>query len=152
MKPVLLRFVHVLMAALVLFSSMGMGVAERTCALRGKQTTAGLDPQTGCHRQAEHCQVRVHTAVGAHTTVRRADCCQVSVEYGKVATGWAFGRVSALANHASDLPFIPTETTRFSFCTHLFGLQNESGSQTTYSPPPPFHGRALRLLFQTFLI
>jgi hypothetical protein len=82
MKSVLFRLLNVSMALMVLLSSMGFGLIEHTCAVRGKRVYSVYESgKTGCHT----CLV-THKVARTSASVDRTDCCQNTARYQHVDT------------------------------------------------------------------
>ena len=136
------------MAVAVLFGSMGIGVTEHTCALRGKRTATLFADRAACHT----CQVRTASVANGLPAVQRSGCCLVTVKYGKIDTGSAFHQALVKGSAASNAPLLAPALPRWVCRFGRVNLGNEPGILATYAPPPPPSGRFLRLLIQTFLI
>jgi hypothetical protein len=148
MKLALIRFLHLFMAVVVLLSSMGFGLVEHSCQLRGKRVYSVLDDtQQGC----KLCQVRTQ-APEQTPTVDRTDCCKDETRYSKVDT------TSSLSHLLTK--FIKVVSDRFGAGTAavLVALFNWTFVQQAYIPlasyasPPPLAGRHLLTFVQSFLI
>lgn len=147
MKSVLIRLLHLFMAVLVLFSSMGFGLVEHSCQLRGKRMYSVHDTRPDCRLCA------VHTAApDPSPTLDRTDCCKDQTRYSKVDT------TSSLSHQLTK--FIKVVSDRFGAGTAALLLVLVAWSfidQTyvavaAYASPPPLSGRHLLVFVQSFLI
>ncbi|RYF71788.1 MAG: hypothetical protein EOO39_13325 [Cytophagaceae bacterium] len=147
MKLALIRFLHLFMAVVVLLSSMGFGLVEHSCQLRGKRIYSIHDSKPGC----KLCQVRSATAKQA-PSINRTDCCKDETRYSRVDT-------TSSLNHLL-VKFVKVISDRFGTGTAsvlLTLLQWSFGQQTNvpvadYASPPPLSGRYLLAFVQSFLI
>ena len=148
MKLALIRFLHLFMAVAVLLSSMGFGLVEHSCQLRGKRVySVHDDTKSGCTL----CQAPTG-APEQRPAVNRTDCCKDETRYSKVDT------TSSLSHQLTK--FVKVISDRFGAGTValLVALFNWTSVQQTYvsladyaSPPPPA-GRQLLAFVQSFLI
>ena len=151
MKLALIRFLHLFMAVVVLLSSMGFGLVEHSCQLRGKRVYSiheDTHTQPGC----QHCQVRTQSTDQMATAVDRTDCCQDKTRYDKVET------TSSLSHQL--VKFIKAVSDRFGAgqaAVWVYLLTWSFVDQTNvpvadYASPPPLAGRHLLTFVQSFLI
>lgn len=148
MKLAMIRFLHLFMAVVVLLSSMGFGLVEHSCQLRGKRVYSVHDTQPpGC----QHCQVRTQVP-DQMTTVDRTDCCQDETHYSRVDT------TSSLSHQLAK--FIKVASDRFGTGTAAVWIvllnwslvDHTSVPAAGYASPPPLAGRHLLAFVQSFLI
>ena len=148
MKLALIRFLHLFMAVVVLLSSMGFGLVEHSCQLRGKRVySIHDDTQSGCNV----CQVRTREP-DQTPMVNRTDCCKDETRYGKVDT------TSSMSHLLTK--FIKVIGDRFGAGTaailvalfHWSFVQQTHQPVTSYASPPPLAGRHLLAFVQSFLI
>ena len=148
MKPALIRFLHLFMAVVVLLSSMGFGLVEHSCQLRGKRIySINNDTQPGCRV----CQVSTQQS-DQIAAINRTDCCKDETRYSKVDT------TSSLSPLLTK--FIKVVSYHFGTGTVavLAALSNWSFIHQTHVPvahyasPPPLAGRHLLVFLQSFLI
>ena len=147
MKAALIRLLHVFMAVVVLLSSMGFGLVDHTCQMRGKRTYL-------IHQHSKACKVCPAEAVDKATgpTIKRTACCVEKARYEKVDVG------SSLSHGLAKLINVGTETFGAGFAavfTALFGLfvfHAAALSAAVCDPPAPPFGRDLLVLVHSFLI
>lgn len=147
MPKLLLRFLHLFMAVVVLLSSMGFGLVEHSCQLRGKRTYSIHDERPGC----KLCQVRTQ-ATTKTPTVNRTDCCKEETRYNKVDT------TSSLSHQLTKFVKVIGDRFGAGVAAVFVALLNWSFGQQTHVPvadyasPPPLSGRHLLAFVQSFLI
>jgi hypothetical protein len=148
MKLVLLRSLHLFMAAVVLFSSMGVGLIEHSCAVRGKRVYSVYSAgKTGC----SVCPTK-HMAAQSAASLDQTNCCQNSGLYQHIDTNSSlkqllakFVRATCEAIGANRVAFI---------ATLVGGLAGYVDGQAVggYEPPPLPAGRMRLVFIQSFLI
>lgn len=146
MKTALLRFLHLFMAVVVLLSSMGFGLVEHSCQLRGKRVYSVYDAQPGCRL----CKAK---ATAAKTpAIKRTDCCKDEARYSKVDTASSLSQL--LAKFIKTLAAGANTGVAAVFVAIFAGLFSLSASESAghYESPPPLSGRALLAFVQTYLI
>ncbi len=147
MKFALIRFLHLFMAVVVLFSSMGFGLVEHSCQLRGKRVYSVHDTEPGC----KLCQVRTQAPDQA-PTVTRTNCCKEESRYSKVDA------TSSLSHLLIKFTKVIGDHFGAGVASVLAVLMNWSFVQQTHLPiadyasPPPLAGRYLLAFVQSFLI
>lgn len=148
MKLAFIRFLHLFMAVVVLLSSMGFGLVEHSCQLRGKRVySVHDDTQPGCTL----CQVRTQ-APEQTPTVNRTDCCKDETRYSKVDTTSSLSHLTAKSIKAVSHRFGAGTT------AVLVALFNSTFVQQThvlladYASPSPPAGRHLLAFVQSFLL
>ncbi|MBO0950732.1 HYC_CC_PP family protein [Fibrella forsythiae] len=147
MKLALTRFLHLFMAVVVLLSSMGFGLVEHSCQLRGKRIYSIHNSKPGC----KLCQVR-STSIEQTPSINRTDCCKDETRYSRVDA------TSSLSHLL--VKFVKVISDRFGTGTAnlLLTLLQWSFEQQTnvpvadYASPPPLSGRHLLVFVQSFLI
>ncbi|NID09458.1 HYC_CC_PP family protein [Fibrivirga algicola] len=147
MKLALIRFLHLFMAVVVLLSSMGFGLVEHTCQLRGKRVYSVHESRPGC----KLCQARTQPT-DHYPSISRTDCCKDEARYNKVETG------SSLSQQL--IKFIKTIGEQYgagvaTLFTTLFNwafVQQANVPVAAYASPPPLSGRHLLAFVQSFLI
>lgn len=146
MKSVLLRFLHLFMAVVVLLSSMGFGLVDHTCQMRGKRTYL-------IHQHSKACKVCPAEAAEQATgpVVKRTACCVEKARYEKVDVGSSLSHGLANINTVAEgfgASFAAVFTALFGpFVAHPSAL-----SDAIADPPEPPFGRALLVLVQSFLL
>jgi hypothetical protein len=146
MKVALIRFLHLFMAVVVLLSSMGFGLVEHSCQLRGKRVYSIHDTKPGC----KLCQVRAEsTEQGA--SINRTDCCKDETRYSKVDTTSSLNHLLAKFIKAIGERFRAGEVAVFMALGNWSFVQQHLPI-TDYASPPPLAGRPLLAFVQSFLI
>ncbi|MEZ0539586.1 HYC_CC_PP family protein [Fibrella arboris] len=147
MKHALLRFLHLFMAVVVLLSSMGFGLVEHSCQLRGKRVYSIHDTKPGCKR----CQVRSH-APDQTPTVNRTDCCKDETRFAKVdITSSLSHQLVKFVNVISDRFGAGPSAVLLTLLNGPFD-QHTNVAVAEYASPPPLSGRLLLTFVQSFLI
>ncbi|MEZ0486180.1 HYC_CC_PP family protein [Fibrella aquatica] len=147
MKAALIRFLHLFMAVVVLLSSMGFGLVEHSCQLRGKRIVSVHEEMPTC----KFCQVRTQPAEQA-PTIGRTDCCKDDTRYTKVDITSSMNHKLASFIKALGDQFGTGITTVFlTLFGWVFTLQANVPAPA-YASPPPLSGRTLLVFVQTFLI
>lgn len=147
MKAAFTRFLHVLMAVVVLLSSMGFGLVDHTCLMRGKRTYL-------IHQHSKACKV-CPTDIAEQATgpvVKRTACCVEKARYEKVDIGSSLNHelakfvkvVSERLGAGFSVSFMALSGSCIAWSTALF-------SATADPPAPPF-GRTLLVFVQSFLL
>lgn len=148
MKLALLRFLHLFMAVVVLLSSMGFGLVEHACQLRGKRVySVYTQTESGCGL----CAVRASHNVPT-TSIQATDCCQDNIRYDKVDTGSSLSQLLAKFIKAVAEPMGAGMAALFMALFDGFFTRLTSVAVVEYESPPPLGGRALLTFVQTFLI
>ncbi|MBO0929555.1 HYC_CC_PP family protein [Fibrella aquatilis] len=147
MKQVVLRFLHVFMALVVLLSSMGFGLVDHTCQMRGKRTYL-------IQQRSKACKVcsSTHEKPLAGPVLKRSACCQEKARYEKIDTGSSLNHVlvkfiSVLADAVG-----PGLSAVFVAFLGLFSVHTVAPLGAIADPPAPPAGRALLVLVHSFLI
>ena len=147
MRSTLIRFFHLCMAVVMLFSSMGFGLVEHSCQMRGKQLYSVHADKAGCGA----CQVRTHEATQA-ATIERTACCKTDARYTHVEA------TSSLNQLTVKLPVSTVATFGGNLSTLLTVLAGwlvefQAGAPSAdYASPPPLSGRQLLVFVQIMLI
>jgi len=147
MKLALIRFLHLFMAVVVLLSSMGFGLVEHSCQLRGKRVYSVHDSKPGC----KLCQVR--TQPTDHSpSINRTDCCKDEARYSKVETGSSLSQqlvkfIKAIGEHCGA-----GMTAVFTTLFNRAFVRQANVPVADYASPPPLAGRHLLAFVQSFLI
>lgn len=148
MKLALLRFLHLFMAVVVLLSSMGFGLVEHACQLRGKRVySVYTQTESGCGL----CAIRATHNVPS-PSVQPTDCCQDSTRYDKVDTGSSLSQLLTKFIKTLAEPMGTGLTAFFLALFEGFLTRLAHIAVFTYESPPPLSGRALLTFVQTFLI
>ncbi|CCH01829.1 hypothetical protein FAES_3822 [Fibrella aestuarina BUZ 2] len=148
MKLALLRFLHLFMAVVVLLSSMGFGLVEHACQVRGKRVySVYTKAEPGCGL----CSVRATHNVPT-TSVQATDCCQDSTRYNNVDTSSSLSQLLAKFIKAVTEPMGAGMTALFMALFDGFFAQLAARAVVGYESPPPLWGRALLTFVQAFLI
>ena len=147
MKLALIRFLHLFMAVVVLLSSMGFGLVEHSCQLRGKRVYSVHETKPGC----KLCRARTQQAADS-PSVNRPDCCKDEARYSKVETGSSLSQqlvkfIKAIGEHyGAGVAAVFTTLFNWAF------VQQASVPAADYASPPPLAGRLLLAFVQSFLI
>lgn len=131
----------------MLLSSMGFGLVEHSCQMRGKQRYSVHADEAGCRA----CQVRTREATQG-ATVKRSACCKTDARYTHVEATSSLNHllVKLLAGAAATLG-----GNVYTLLTVLAGwlVEFQAGAPgADYVFPPPLSGRQLLVFVQTFLI
>lgn len=148
MKLALLRFLHLFMAVVVLLSSMGFGLVEHACQLRGKRVySVYSETKSGCGL----CATRADRQPSA-PSVQATDCCQDSARFSKVDTSSSLSQL--LAKFIKTVANVMGGGVAALFTALFEGFLSRLSvsAVVAYEPPPPLSGRALLTFVQTFLI
>jgi hypothetical protein len=147
MKVALTRFMHVFMAMVVLLSSMGFGLVDHVCQMRGKRTYL-------IHQHSKACKVCPAEAAEQTTgpVLKRTACCVEKARYEKVDVGsslnHALVKFIEVVSEAFGVPAAALFTALFSQFFHAA----DALSIAIADPPAPPAGRDLLVLVQSFLI
>ncbi|MBO0939633.1 hypothetical protein J2I47_23995 [Fibrella sp. HMF5335] len=147
MKVALIRFLHVFMAVVVLLSSMGFGLVDHTCQMRGKRTYLIHEHGKACKMCSAHVSEQESGPV-----VKRSACCQETVRYEKVDVGSSLGHVLIKFVKAVSEVFDASVAAMFTALFGLFFLHPATHYAAAPDPPAPPAGRDLLVLVQSFLI
>ena len=148
MKALLVRFLHMFMALIVLLSSMGFGLVDHTCQMRGKRTYL-------IQQHSEACKVCSPTddASVSGPVIKRSACCQEKARYEKIETGSSLTHALVKFINPLSNAFGPgLAAAVFSACFGLFSVHTVAFPGAIADPPVPPSGRALLVLVQSFLI
>ena len=147
MKTPLLRFLHVFMAVVVLLSSMGFGLVEHSCQLRGKRIYSVYNAQPGC----PFCKAKANAGTEM-PTVTRTDCCKDKARYSKVDTASSLSQLLAkFIKHLTEAVGAGAAAVFVALFNGLFGPAAHV-PVAEYVSPPPLSGRTLLAFVQTLLI
>ncbi len=148
MKRTLFQLFNTLMACIVLLSSTGFGLVERSCHMRGKTVYLSLK-----QAEAKRCAADrlVLTPAAGQTRIERTPCCADETTYENVDVTSSLTQLVA--------KFLKTVTTMVTdgFAAVLVWLvetmfaAKSSVSLTVHAPPLPA-GRTLLALVQSLLI
>ncbi len=146
MKAALTRFLHVFMAVVVLLSSMGFGLVDHTCQMRGKRTYL-------IHQHSEACQMRPADIAEQVTgpVIRRTACCVEKARYEKIDIGSSLSHGLTNINTVAE-EFGASFTAAFTTVSGLFVAYSASLSAAVCDPSAPPFGRTLLVFVQSFLI
>lgn len=146
MNAALLRFLHLFMAVVVLLSSMGFGLVEHSCQLRGKRVYSVYNAQPGC----QLCKTRPATE-SRTPAVKHTDCCKDDARYSNVETASSLSQLLAKFVKTIAEPLGAAVALLVAFVDGLHGRAT-SVAVAHYASPPPLAGRALLAFVQTYLL
>lgn len=147
MKAAFTRFLHVFMAVVVLLSSMGFGVVDHTCQMRGKRTY--LIHQHG--KACKVCPVEI-TQQAARPLVKRTACCVEKARYEKVETSSSLNHGPVTFVNAVDEVFGAAFAPVFTTSSGLLVALSAALPAAICDPPALPFGRTLLVFVQSFLI
>jgi hypothetical protein len=148
MKAALLRCFHILMAAIVLTTSMGFGLVEHSCQMRGKRISSVLatDPCPGCTPEQRVAQAQ------QNPTVKRTDCCKDESRYEHLTVGASLSQVVAKFLKTVSEAVLAGVSAFIGWLVNLL-LPNASADVSLLANPPPARaGRLLLIFIRQFLI
>ena len=85
MRPLARKMLTLLMAVLVLVTSTGFGVAEHSCAFKGKSKYLIFE-NTSC----QSCPTSKVSRSSENTQIKKSACCDTQLKYEKVDTSAHF--------------------------------------------------------------
>ena len=134
------RFFTLFMAFAVLAASLGVGVVEHHCRVKGKSVSYFLTEKSSCHG----CTYESKNTSKAQ--IKRQKCCKDLYSFKKIEV--ATSKILAVDFSISSI-VLPTK-----FCSVLFfdDLENSKTSLQYISFSSLLHGRCLLSFIQSFLI
>jgi hypothetical protein len=150
MKRALFQLLNLFMVGVVLMSSTGFGLVDRSCQIRGKRThlvsviQENSQPCAGCPAGRQRPTSK--------PTVKKSTCCDEQSRYENVDFG------ASITQHVAK--FIKTITDALfggvvavlAWATNWIFDRETSSSIAVFSAPPLPSGRALLALIQSLLI
>lgn len=148
MKNPLFRLLHILMAGVILVSSTGFGLVERSCHVRGKTMYLSLK-----EAQDKQCapdqQALVYHA--DKTSVDKTPCCQDETTYENVDVTSSLAQLVAKFIKTVTHFIAAGLTTVVTWLAEVIFSTGSSAVVAVHAPPLPA-GRSLLALIQRFLI
>lgn len=145
MKPLLHRFVALLMATFVLVTSTGFGLVEHSCVVKGKSVHL-LSSQKSCGT----CSAPHKNQHTSKTTVRKASCCKDEHKYENLDVSSSVTQVVAKAAKAAVDVVVGLVVSFVEQIAESF--EDSSSSASINAAPPSFFGRDLLAFVQSFLL
>jgi len=151
LKNLFYRCFTLLMAVLVLSSSIGVGLVENECVMRGKTVNLAFKEKKGC-KLCRTSQKEKTPPVGQHAPVYKKQHCCLEKQQLK-AVNFQVTTVKQLAKPAKDL----TNTGHFRIFEYNFLTQRPSDTKNALpaailSFTSPYFGRSMLSFVQSFLI
>ena len=134
------RFFTLFMAFAVLAASLGVGVVEHHCKVKGKSVSYFLTEKSDCHN-CEHKSEHTSKA-----QIKRQKCCKDSYSFKKIEV--ATSKILTIDFSISSV-VLPTKFHNILFCNDL---ENKNFSLPYISFSSLLHGRCLLSFIQSFLI
>ena len=134
------RFFTLFMAFAVLAASLGVGVVEHQCKVKGKSVSYFLTEKSSCHS----CTYESKNTSKAQ--IKRQKCCKDSYSFKKIEV--ATSKILAV-DFSIPLAFSPTKFLKMLSCNDL---ENKNSSLQYISFSSLLHGRCLLSFIQSFLI
>lgn len=148
MKRTLFQLVNVLMVCIVLVSSTGFGLVERSCQMRGKTVYLSLKDAKARHCSADRRTVSLH-ADG--TALGDTPCCQDATSYENVDVASSLTQLVAKLLKTVAHTVVAGVTAVVAWLVETTFSPHSSALSTVSSPPLPA-GRTLLTLIQSLLI
>ena len=154
MKNKLHQSLTVLMAFLILLSSMGFAVIEHQCMMRGKSVKFVSEKKTDSSVKqvvSSCCAKSKLVKESKGTYFKKTDCCKENQKFEKVNVA---SSLSQLFAHALKVMWggVLWSTRSFVFLVSEWILPSSGHNSKVISFSSLFHGRTLRSFIQSFLI